>query len=132
MPAEVEFELVIPPELGDHDEVVAAVRDGVECVETAMAQERARTGRRVLGRRAVLDQSWKAAPSSKEPRRNLRPRFAGAKDVLVVAIGRFREFLAAYRAARKLWLKGKRVTFPAGTYWLARFTPVTLRPEAVT
>lgn len=36
-------------------QIRAAVRDGVERVEAAMRDERARTGKRILGRRAVLD-----------------------------------------------------------------------------
>jgi hypothetical protein len=127
MPAEVSLDLVIPPELGPADEVIAEVAAGVEAVELKMKEHRARTGQRVVGRHAIRAQSWRAAPSSQEPRRNLRPRFAGPKAVLNLAIGRFREFLAAYREARKRWLTGANtVTFPYGTYWLARFAPVAV------
>ena len=127
MPDEVELRLVIPPELGPEDQVIAAVREGVERVEREMRELRAKTGKRVLGRKTVRTQSWRASPSSYEPRRNLRPRFAGPTDVLLGAIGRLREFLAAYRDARGRWLLGaKSVRFPSGTYWLARFAPVTL------
>jgi REP element-mobilizing transposase RayT len=131
MPAEVELALVIPPELGDADEIIAAVRDGVERIEEEMRQERARSGKRVIGRRAVLQQSWQATPTSKEPRRNLRPRFAGPREVIVDAIGRFRTFLGRYRDARKRWLGGAtQVMFPLGTYWLARFARVDVMSSA--
>jgi hypothetical protein len=127
MPPEVELELVIPPELGSTDEVIAAVRAGVENVERLMRTQRAKTGGRVLGRRTVRQQSWKARPNSEEPRRGLRPRFAGPIDVLRTATARFREFLGAYADARERWKTGaKRVAFPPGTYWLARHAPVTL------
>ena len=127
MPESVELELVIPPELGSADEVIAAVREGVTLVEREMREHRASTGKRVFGRQAVRKQSWRARPGSQEPRRNLRPRFAGPKEALVAAIGRFREFLTAYRDARKRWLLGESsVVFPTGTYWLARCAPVRL------
>lgn len=127
MPDEVELALVIPPELGPADEVIAAVRAGVERVENEMRDHRARTRKRVLGRRAIRLQSWQAAPQSVEPRRNLRPRFAGPRAVLLKAIERFRAFVAAYRDARKRWVDGAgQVVFPRGTYWLARFAPVEI------
>ena len=129
MPEEVELELVIPRELGPADDVIAAVREGVENVEREMRAHCASTGRRVLGRRAVRKQSWRTSPSSQEPRRNLRPRFAGPKDAMSAALLVFRAFLEDYRDARKRWLLGeKSVTFPAGTYWLARCAPVRTRP----
>ena len=125
MPAEVELALVIPPELGPADEVIAAVRDGVERVEQEMRDERAKTGKRVLGRRAALEQSWRASPTSTEPRRGLNPRFAGPTHAMREAIARFHAFLGAYHDARKRWLAGdKQVTFPNGTYWLAQFAPI--------
>jgi putative transposase len=131
MPEEVELDLVIPPELGPADEIRAAVRAGVENVEREMAEERRRTGKRVLGRRAVRKQSWRGSPTSREPRRNLRPRFAGARDHVVAAVVRFREFLAGYRDARMRWLGGRRrIVFPRGTYWLARFAAVNTYAEA--
>jgi putative transposase len=125
MPAEVELELIIPPELGSADAIIAAVRDGVERIEHEMREERAKTGKRILGRRAVLDQSWRSSPASTEPRRNLRPRFAGPKQVMVDAIAGFHAFLSAYQDARERWITGvKHVTFPRGTYWLAAFAPI--------
>jgi hypothetical protein len=57
-------------------EVFAELRERVHCIELERAAERQRTGGRVLGRRAVLAQSWRDQPGSPEPRRNLRPRIA--------------------------------------------------------
>ena len=76
MPEAVELRLILPPELGPETAVLEELRQRVAAVEEAMAVERQRTGRRVLGRRAVLQQSWRAQPQSTEPRRNLRPRVA--------------------------------------------------------
>ncbi|HMG19969.1 MAG TPA: hypothetical protein VK607_01585, partial [Kofleriaceae bacterium] len=61
---------------GPEAEVLAELRERVQAVEAEHEVERQRTGRRVLGRRAVLQQSWRGYPSSVEPRRNLRPQVA--------------------------------------------------------
>ena len=76
MPASVSLTLTIPPELGDHAEIVAEVKARVAAVEEQEARKRAETGRRVLGRYAVLRQSWRDSPTTREPRRGLRPRSA--------------------------------------------------------
>jgi len=57
MPDALELPLTIPAELGPAAAVVAELRDRVRAVELERAAERARTGRRVLGRRAVRAQS---------------------------------------------------------------------------
>jgi hypothetical protein len=132
MPAEVTLQLVIPPELGPADAVIAEVQAGVEAVERAMREERARTGARILGRRRILAQSWRDSPTSREPRRTLRPRFAGTLETRVPALIAFKEFLVAYRDARRDWLTGLRALFPAGTYWLARFAAVPVAPLPAT
>jgi hypothetical protein len=123
MPEVVELTLTIPPELGPADEVIAEVRAGVEAVERRAAEERKRTGARVLGRRRVLEQSWKGSPTSLEPRRTLRPRFAGRTEARAAALVDYKAFLAEYHDARARWLAGMRACFPHGTYWLARFAP---------
>jgi putative transposase len=79
MPDEVTLELVIPPELGDADEIRATLRERVAAVEAATAEARHRSGAPVLGRRAILHQSWRASPSTPEQRGDLSPRIA-ARD----------------------------------------------------
>jgi len=128
MPEEVTLALVIPPELGPADAVITEVKAGVAEVERAMREHRAKTGARVMGRSRILAQSWRASPTSREPRRNLRPRFAGPAAVRVAALIAFREFLAAYRDARQHLLGGARALFPPGTYWLARYAAVPVAP----
>lgn len=123
-PASVTLELTIPPELGERADVIAKLRAGVEAVEREVGEQRKRTGARVLGRRRILEQSWKDSPTSVEPRRNLRPRFAGGVVARVAALLDYRAFLAAYRAARQRWLQHHEAIFPFGTYWLARFAAV--------
>jgi putative transposase len=127
MPAVVEMRLSIPPELGPEAEVLAELRQRVQSVQETVAAERQRTGKRVYGRRAVLEQSWRDQPSSIEPRRNLRPRVA-ARSVWtrVEALQRNHAFIAAYAEAREGWRQGNTVAFPIGTYWLRRFANVPL------
>ena len=75
----------------------------------------------------ILRQSWRAYPASHEPRRNLRPRLAALNQwARIEAIHRNREFLAAYRDARRCLLAGDPIPFPVGTYWLRRFAHVPL------
>ena len=105
------------------------LRERVVDVEAEAADERRRTGRRVLGRRAILRQSWRDRPSSHEPRRELSPRVAARdKWARIEALLRDRAFLVAYHAARAAWLLGERAIFPPGTYWLRRFAAVPVAP----
>ncbi len=125
MPDALELPLTIPAELGPAAAVVAEVRDRVRAVELERAAERARTGRRVLGRRAVRAQSWRDSPASVEPRRNLRPRVATrSKWARVEALVRNRAFATEYAGAREQWRNGLPAVFPPGTYWLHRFASV--------
>ena len=117
--------LTIPPAMGPEAEVLAELRERVQAVETEHDAERRRTGRRVLGRRAVLQQSWRGFPSSVEPRRNLRPQLASrSKWHRLEALQRNRAFIEAYVHARDAWRQGNTVAFPPGTYWLRRFANV--------
>ena len=127
MPAAVTLTLALPPELGDPQPLLDELRGQVAATEAATAAERMRTGARVLGRRTILRQSWRACPASLEPRRTLRPRIAARNQwARLEALHRNREFLAAYREARARWLGGAQVPFPVGTYWLRRFAHVPL------
>lgn len=131
MPEEITLELTIPPELGDRDAIVAAVQARVTAVEQERARLRARTGRRVLGRYAILRQSWRDSPTSREPRRQLNPTIA-ARNLWarLEAIQRKREFAAAYRRALRALLAGAPIPFPYGTYKLRHYVGVTVSPLA--
>ncbi len=129
MPEEVTLSLTIPPELGERDDIVACVRARVEAIEREEAAKRARTGRRILGRYAVLRQSWRESPTSREPRRTLRPTFAARSFwARLEAIQRKRAFTAAYRKAWLALQAGVPILFPCGTYWLRRFLGVSVEP----
>ncbi len=129
MPAEITLRLMIPPELGDPDEIRRVLRERVEKVEKHFGTLRARSGRRVLGRQRVLRQSWRDSPTSSEPRRNIRPQVASRNTwARIEALQRNHQFVADYRAARTAWLAGLPAVFPPGTYWLRRFARVTVAP----
>jgi putative transposase len=107
--------------------VLAELRDRVRAVELAYAAERQRTGRRIYGRRAVLAQPWTGHPTSREPRRNLRPRVAApSKWARIEALLRNRAFVTAYTSARAAWREGLAAVFSPGTYWLRRFAYVAV------
>src|SRR5262249_32887006 len=109
MPDALELPLTIPAELGPAPAVLSELRDRVCAIELERAAERGRTGRRVLGRRAVLAQSWRDPPTTREPRRNLRPHVAGrSKWARIEALLRNRVFAREYASARERW----RTAFP--------------------
>jgi len=127
MPAAVILNLALPSELGEPQQLLAELRERVAAAETAAAAERMQTGAGVLGRRMILRQSWRDSPTSRVPRRNLRPRFAASNPwARLEALQRHREFLTAYREARACWIDGDAIPFPRGTYWLRRFACVPL------
>ena len=102
----------------------------IRAAEELAAADRLRTGASILGRRAVLDQKWSDRPGSREPRRQLNPLVAArSKWSRIEALMRNRAFRDAYAAARASFAAGIRdVIFPAGTYWLRRFTQAICAP----
>ncbi|RVU46888.1 hypothetical protein EA187_07070 [Lujinxingia sediminis] len=65
-------------------------------------------------------------------RKRTRPRFAAGDPALIAqAREQYRSFLEVYRRQRKKWLNGakpRRCTFPAGTVWLRKNSPVLCAP----
>jgi len=117
MPDALELPLTLSAELGPAAAVLAELRDRVRAIELEREAERGRTGRRVLGRRAVLAQSWRDHPASVEPRRNLRPQVAGrSKWARIEALLRNRAFATEYASACDRWRNGMAAVFPPGTY----------------
>ncbi len=86
--------------------------------ESEIRTEFKRTGRRFLGREAVLRQSPFSRPARNEPRRGLNPRVASVdKWKRIESLQRLKNFLEAYRAAWEAFCDGERsVIFPFGTY----------------
>jgi putative transposase len=129
MPAEIELHLSFPAHIEGHGDLLEELRRRIVAVETSYAEARARAGRGVIGRRGILRQSWRESPTSREPRRNLRPRVAArSKWLRIAALQRNRDWEIAYRSARQIWLLGGEAEFPHGTYWLRRFADVSVRP----
>ena len=129
MPEELELSLGLPDEFPEKDAFLAELERRIAEVEARYARERMQTGRRVLGRRCILRQSWRDSPDSREPRRNLRPRVAARNPIdRIAALLRNKEWQAEYRSARLRWLAGFDVEFPFGTYWLRRFAKVAVKP----
>ena len=129
MPEEIELELGLPADFEEPERFLDELRRRVGDVEEHYAKERARTGRRVVGRRSILRQHWGDSPTSREPRRGLRPRVASKNMWMrVAALQRNKEWEATYRHAREQWRRGGDVTFPYGTYWLRRFAHVRIDP----
>lgn len=127
LPAVVEAKLCIPPELGDADAFLAKLEQRVKDFEERAREERLLANRMVLGRRAVLRQSWRQAPTTFEPRRRMSPRIA-ARNMWsrIEALVRNKAFVREYQAARAAWCEGLPTEFPVGTYWLKRFANVPI------
>lgn len=129
MPSEIELVLKLPDDFEGKDEFLAQLRQRIADVEHACALERLATGRRVVGTRGIRRQAPHANPSSREPRRELRPRVAArSKWARIAALQRNKEWQAEYRQARQRWKAGDSYEFPFGTYWLKRFAHVRVKP----
>ncbi len=120
MPEEVRLQLVRPPclsELGDAA-VAEHIAKRVGEAEAAIQAKFDSEGRKFLGAKAVRAQSPFGSPSTREPRRRLRPRVACRDKWQRIAwLQRSKEFLTAYREALQRFSAGVRdVIFPAGTY----------------
>jgi len=132
MPEELELQLGLPEDFPEKEAFLAELERRIAEVEEQYARERMESGRRVMGRRCILRQSWRDTPTSREPRRNLRPRVAARDKVERIAtLRRNKEWQAEYRSARLRWLAGFDVEFPFGTYWLRRFAKVPIKPPSI-
>jgi putative transposase len=130
MPETARLSFVRPTGFASDQNFRALILERIRAVEKTAAAERRRTGARVLGRSAILKQRWTDRPGSREPRRQLNPRIAArSKWSRIEALLRNRAFRDAYDAAREAFAAGIRdVLFPAGTYWLRRFTHAPCAP----
>jgi hypothetical protein len=129
MPAEVELVLKLPDHFERKEEFLAELRQRISAAEDAYAAERRATGRRVIGSRGIKLQAWHANPTSREPRRGLRPRVAArSKWMRIAMLQRNQQWQAEYREARLRWKSGEPSEFPHGTYWLLRFAHVRVKP----
>ena len=121
MPDKVTLYLRIPPEVGDHDTIIAMVLVRVAATERFFAHERALTGQPVLGRTKILRESRDAHARTRSSCRTLNPTLAAKLlENRLVAIQRKRDFERDYRKALLAYRAGAPIPFPVGTYWLVR------------
>jgi REP element-mobilizing transposase RayT len=130
MPESVNLEMMLPPQVLDvmtpevwAEQLFAALK----AKERAAHDHRKREGRRVVNRRAILCVSPNDSPSSKEPRRTLRPAIARKnREDRIRELRRLVEFRHAHAMARRRYVHqhDHDVVFPEGTYrmrlWGAR------------
>lgn len=123
MPETVSVSLTRPrqvrPELDDR-ELRAEIRRVVREREYEIARKLRAAGGAFLGMKRVLRQRITDTPSTRAPRRGIRPRLAGRSQwARVEALQRNRSWLADYRACLELYRAGwTTVVFPYGTYQL--------------
>jgi len=124
MPEEVQLRFVRPPEFAHltHEQWADKLRTAVTKQERKAAEERQRTGRRIVGRKAILRQSPYSCPKSCTPRRGLRPRVATRnKWRRIELLQQNKLFVWRYREAYERRCAGDlNVLFPHGTYLLLR------------
>lgn len=113
-PETLQLRLVQPPGFASSVEFSQLLGAALAEREDALAA----TGMRPLGRARLRKLNPLSAPTTRAPRRALRPRFAaktpGRLQLLVARLG---EFLAEHRAALLAWRSGHReALFPDGTY----------------
>ncbi len=132
MPDEIGLTIAPPPQLSQlsQDSYEKLVREKLFRREQKIIAKMAAKGQSFLGVRAVMEQRPAASPKTREPRRELNPRVAArSKWQRIEAIQRNKDFLAAYRKARKSWKEGDRDTiFPLGTYGLRIHAGVRCAP----
>lgn len=128
MPAKVSLPLFLPPELlrDSRAAFIARLEERIAAAEQRAAASRKQSGRRIVGRAVVRTQHWNDCPRSRERRRVLDPRVA-CKNTWrrIEALARNKNWLEAYRRARKAFVDGVELAFPTGTYWLRRYAGVT-------
>jgi hypothetical protein len=124
MPKQVTLRFTRPPgfEQLSQAQWIAKLKEGIAAAEAAAACERAASGKRVLGVKAIKRQSAFDSPKSHAPRRELNPRVAARnKWRRIEALRRNKQWLAAYRDAMRRYNAGDRdAPFPFGTYKMQR------------
>lgn len=133
MPASVSLPLHLPAALGrmSRVEFVKQLRQRIDQAEIKASDARKESGGRILGRSAVRRQHWNDNPRSHAPKRGIGPRVA-CKNTWrrIEALARNKLWLEAYQRARNAFLQGVATTFPAGTFWLCRYSGVSCDPIA--
>jgi putative transposase len=122
LPAQLILQTTRPdifPQLSDH-ELRERLKQKVSELVVQARRKLAAAGRRFVGARAVVRQSFYDYPRTEEAPRRIVPRVA-ASDAAKRSAGlrMLADFVRAYRAAWRAWRRGNRdVLFPPGTYAL--------------
>jgi hypothetical protein len=121
LPEEITLQFVRPRgfEHLTEEQWKAKLSNAIADKEREFAAKRAAKGIRLLGSRAVRDQSPFSSPTTFTKRRGLSPRIATRNKWLrVEAAQRNKQFATQYRDALSRFRSGEDVLFPAGTYLL--------------
>lgn len=132
LPAIVSIRLAVPPTWsGSLERWAQTIRAGVETTEREAAAQRAVTGRRVVGRKAVLATSPTHRPQTPIPRRRCRPLIAAKSlPARLAALAALADFRAAYARAREKFVGGRRdVPFPPGTWFVVERWGANVAPS---
>lgn len=134
MPESVELRAVQPPcsrLVETQSQWAARVRAAVEDAERTQRERRLRDGRRIAGRKAVLELSPFDSPRTPGDHGTAGSSIAGRdKQLRDQSLARLRIFRERYFDARQDFLRGNReAEFPAGTYRLRRLGVRCAPPE---
>ncbi len=130
MPDELDLVLTVPPKMKiSQRKLTETIQHRSAEMEAVYQREAARRGRKFLGAKRCRQVRPFDRPRSREPRRGLNPRVAGAlESTRIAAIRRLKSFWSLYEEARRRWRDGARnVLFPHGTYGLRVFAKVQCR-----
>jgi len=119
MPASITLELTTPPLSEPSEREAQRHIDRVVAERELEVRGRVRSsGRKFVGRRAVIEQDPFASPATREVRRGLSPRVASRNKWLrIETLLECVEFAKEYADALMAWCREQRDTiFPAGTY----------------
>lgn len=131
LPNSLALSLTPPPCFTDASQYLAALAALAAYRLRALQEQRARQGRRVLGRQTVRKTAISAQPSTRKKRFVASPTFSAlTRQGWRKAVKRLKAFRAAYRRAYEAWRSGTRdVEFPCGTWWLARRAHVSVATQ---
>ena len=117
------------PELDD-DEARAKLRDKAKQYSKEFAKELRAKGGGFMGMKRVRKQPLQSSPTTREPRRGIKPTVAGNKWKRIEALRTNKKFYEEHREARQRFEAGERdVEFPAGTYLMAKRFRVAVKKK---
>jgi putative transposase len=126
LPEEATLTFCPPPDVEDVEAFVRDVASVLAVVDESIRRAVDASGKRFLGRAAILAQRHTDFPRTREPRRNLNPRVACRdKWRRIETLQRLKEFHRSYQEAYEAFRAGlPDVLFPLGTYWMRRYAGV--------